>query len=38
MSGDQIARVRHFCPLLPEITERPSHGEPTFSVGKRVFV
>ena len=38
MSEDQLARVRHFCSLLPETTERLSHGEPTFFVGNKVFV
>ena len=38
MNDDQIARVRHFCLLLPETTERLSHGEPTFFVRKKVFV
>jgi len=38
MSDDQLARVRHLCAALPETTERLSHGEPTFFVGKRVFV
>jgi hypothetical protein len=38
MSDDQLARVRRFCFRLPATTERPSHGEPTFFVGKKVFV
>ena len=38
MSDQQLARVRHFCSLLPETTERLSHGEPTFFVRNRVFV
>ena len=38
MSDQQLARVRHFCFLLPETTERLSHGEPTFFVRNRVFV
>ena len=38
MSDDQIVRVRRLCATLPETTERPSHGEPTFFVHKKVFV
>jgi len=38
MSEDQLARVRRLCAALPEATERLSHGEPTFFVGKKVFV
>ncbi len=37
MSEPQIDRVRTICLALPEATERLSHGEPTFFVGKRVF-
>ncbi len=33
----QLARVRRICLALPEASERLSHGEPTFFVGKRVF-
>lgn len=38
MHQDQLARVRQLCAALPETTERISHGEPTFFVGKKVFV
>jgi hypothetical protein len=38
MSEDQLVRVRRFCTALPEVTERLSHGEPTFFVHKKVFV
>ncbi len=38
MSEDQLGRVRHVCALLPETTERLSHGEPTFFVCNKVFV
>jgi hypothetical protein len=38
MSDDQLARVRRLCMALPEASERLSHGEPTFFVGKKVFV
>src|ERR1044071_9032151 len=33
----QLARVRELCHQLPDVTERPSHGSPTFFVGKRIF-
>jgi hypothetical protein len=29
--------VRRICSALPQVTERLSHGEPTFFVGKKVF-
>jgi hypothetical protein len=32
-----LARLRAICLALPETTERPSDGEPTWFVGKRVF-
>ena len=38
MSDQQIERVRRMCLSLPETSERLSHGEPTFFVGKKVFV
>jgi hypothetical protein len=38
MTQDQLARVRQLCSLLPETTERLSHGEPTFFVRNKVFV
>ena len=40
MSKQQVlAHVRELCLALPEVTERPSHGAPTFFVrGKRAFV
>ena len=34
---DQIERVRRICLALPGATEKLSHGESTFFVGKRVF-
>ena len=39
MTKQQIlAAVRELCLALPETSERPSHGEPTFFVGgKRSF-
>jgi len=36
-SEPHLDRVRAICLALPEATERLSHGEPTFFVGKRVF-
>jgi hypothetical protein len=33
-----LERVRELCLSLPEVTERSSHGAPTFFVGKRTFV
>ena len=36
---DPLERVRRICMALPEVTERLSHGEPTWFVrGKKVFV
>jgi len=32
-----LHRVREICLALPGASERPSHGEPTFFVKKRVF-
>ena len=32
-----LAKVRKACFELPEVSERPSHGSPTFFVGKKVF-
>ncbi len=37
--GQVFDRVRELCFALPEVSERPSHGAPTFFVrGKRTFV
>jgi len=34
-----IERLRAICMSFPEVTERPSHGEPSwFVAGKRLFV
>ena len=38
MSNKQLERVRCICFTLPEITERLSHGEPTFFVKGKLFV
>src|SRR3954453_21217779 len=35
--ASQLARVRALCRELPDVSERPSHGSPTFFVGKRTF-
>lgn len=35
---EQLTRVRALCLDLPGTSERISHGEPTFFVGKKVFV
>jgi hypothetical protein len=36
---DLDARLREICLALPEVTERPSHGAPTwFAGGKKSFV
>jgi hypothetical protein len=36
---DPLTEVRHRCLALPEVTERPSHGAPTFFVrDKKTFV
>lgn len=37
MSEQQLARVRDICLALPGTSERLSHGEPTFFIGKKVF-
>lgn len=33
-SSPLIARLRAICMALPEVNERPSHGEPTWFAGK----
>ncbi|REF35564.1 MmcQ/YjbR family DNA-binding protein [Thermasporomyces composti] len=35
---DPLGRLRALCLALPEVSERLSHGEPTWFVGRRVFV
>jgi hypothetical protein len=36
-TDEQLQRVRRICLALPDVTEKLSHGEPTFFVKKRVF-
>lgn len=36
-SEEHIERVRLICGSFPESTEKLSHGEPTWFVGKKVF-
>ena len=36
-SEDHVSRVRRICLALPGASEKPSHGEPTFFVSKKVF-
>jgi hypothetical protein len=39
MSGTVLEQVRAICRALPEVTERLSHGSPTFFVrGRKTFV
>jgi hypothetical protein len=38
MNTEHLERVRRFCLALPSTSEKISHGEPTFFVGKKVFV
>lgn len=38
-TSDPLDKLRQLCIALPEVTERPSHGEPTWFVrGKKTFV
>lgn len=37
VSEKHLGRVRRICAALPECSEKPSHGEPTFFVRKKVF-
>lgn len=38
-SSDPLDKLRQLCMALPEVTERLSHGEPTWFVrGKKTFV
>ncbi|MDQ1470092.1 MAG: hypothetical protein QOJ99_1572 [Bryobacterales bacterium] len=35
---EHLKRVRRICGMLPDTTEKLSHGEPTFFVRKKVYV
>jgi len=37
MKSGPIDRLRRVCTSLPDVTEKLSHGEPTFFVHKKVF-
>jgi hypothetical protein len=37
LGEEHLQRVRRICKSLPDVTEKLSHGEPTFFVEKRVF-
>ena len=37
MSEEHLRHVRSLCHALPGVTEKLSHGEPTFFVNKKVF-
>lgn len=32
-----LEAARAYCSTLPEVSERPSHGDPAFFVGKKCF-
>jgi hypothetical protein len=36
-NDEPLRRVRRICTALPNTVEKPSHGEPTFFVGKKVY-
>ena len=38
MADDPLERLRALCLALPEVTEKLSHGSPTWFVRKKVFV
>lgn len=39
LADEALTRVRKICLALPEVTERLSHGQPTFFIrGKKTFV
>lgn len=38
MEDDPLDQLREICLALPEVSERLSHGEPTWFAGKRTFV
>jgi hypothetical protein len=36
-NGEHLTRVRRICSSLPGVSEKLSHGEPTFFVNQKVF-
>lgn len=38
MDDDKLEKLREICFAFPGVTERLSHGEPTFFAGKKTFV
>jgi hypothetical protein len=38
VTADLAGRLRVICLALPEVTERPSHGAPTWFVRGKTFV
>ena len=36
-SEDLLKKLRELCLALPDVTERPTHGAPTWFVRKRSF-
>lgn len=37
IGAEHLRRVRRICAAMPDCSEKLSHGEPTFFVGKKVF-
>lgn len=37
IGNEECHRIRQLCATWPGVTEKLSHGEPTFFVGKKVF-
>lgn len=38
MQDEPLEKLREICFAFPEVSERLSHGEPTFFAGKKTFV
>ncbi|MEO8700156.1 MAG: MmcQ/YjbR family DNA-binding protein [Kofleriaceae bacterium] len=38
LAMSQLAKIRAFCLALPDVTEKASHGFPTFFTKQKVFV
>ncbi len=38
MADEKLGKLREICFAFPEVSERLSHGEPTFFAGKKTFV